>query len=85
MIWFSRLVRRRRDLLIKFANLPIRRAGPALSPLSAQSLPGFFSRLERVGDAAGMAKKPGAAKPIRWNVHKIASKPVWPGEVEAIG
>jgi hypothetical protein len=30
-----------------------------------------------------MAKKPEPPKPISWNVHKIASKAVWLGEVEA--
>lgn len=87
MIRFSRLVRRGRDLLIKFADLPIPDlAGPALSSLSAQSRPGLFSRIEGTclaGDTAGIANKPEPPKPIRWSVYKIASNPVWLGEIEA--
>jgi hypothetical protein len=30
-----------------------------------------------------MAKKPEPPKPTSWNIYRIASKAVWPGEVEA--
>jgi hypothetical protein len=35
------------------------------------------------GRYCGMARKPEPAKPITWNVYKIASKVVWLGAVEA--
>jgi hypothetical protein len=69
MIRFSRLVRRRRDLLIKFADPPIPDLAGPIALFFVDSKPaGLFSRIELVGDTAGMAKKPEPPNLIRWSV-----------------
>jgi hypothetical protein len=44
---------------------------------------GLFSRIELVGDTAGIAKKTGTAKPDQMERSTFASKAVGLGEIEA--